>query len=743
MKSWTRLALAGLVAAGVPAMMVWIAVRACGPNFEPEVFVPTNRPANSALFAKGRLGVLQRSYYHEDLVVAYRYLHGGKLSAAEEAVYNPPAQPPADAKNWQEGQNAIEAAKPNNRWVAARMAYDVDGVKGIGDIPEERVVDRKQGSYSFWDNQLNCTDGAFENAIVTLAARAKAWGAQSAELREWLRGQDAVFSNCGKPGSLPNAIKPEWPVLLRQDRAYQLAAAAFYAGNFDDAISGFEAVGRDASSPWNRWGEYLAARAEVRKAAATAVDPAAFDPLLLRAAQERLSCLEQGTRDPRIRHAVEDELGFIQVRLDPSARLDAVSAALAGPAPDPEFRNHVTDLDWLIGRDDVKPTAELARWIQAMRSGSGKEAVGRSGLPWLVASLDAVQKDDPRSPSLLEAAAKVPANSPAYVTVNYHRARLLLAEGKTAEARALTTTVLAGLGKDENATRNTLLEERLPTAQTVDEFLADAPRTLIESGSGASLLALCGSWGKPRSGCVKTLPPTEFDGDGAAAFNRQLPLALWLTAAQEKTLPANLRQSVAWAAWLRALGLGDQAMVKQLAPLLPVSVREAAGDSDGFPATMALLRNPGLRPYLQQGVQRSLSFGAMDELRDNYWCGKWGDGEQINEENSAGAPSAPAVERLPFLTAEQAEAAASERMRLNELPQGTVWLGQRTIAYVRSHPDDKEAAEALALTVRATHYGCDTWEPDSERRTVSKEAFEMLHRLYPKSEWAEKTKYYY
>ena len=68
---------------------------------------------------------------------------------------------------------------------------------------------------------------------------------------------------------MPTPAKPEWNALLRQDRAYQIAAANFYTGNYDDAIAGFVAIGKDKASPWSRWGEYLAARAEVRKSAST------------------------------------------------------------------------------------------------------------------------------------------------------------------------------------------------------------------------------------------------------------------------------------------------------------------------------------------------------------------------------------------------------------------------------------------------------------------------------------------
>ena len=53
-------------------------------------------------------------------------------------------------------------------------------------------------------------------------------------------------------------------------------------------------------------------------------------------------------------------------------------------------------------------------------------------------------------------------------------------------------TVIAGLGSDAMAsTRNQLLSLRIRTARNLAEFLADAPRTVIESGSEAAVSVGC------------------------------------------------------------------------------------------------------------------------------------------------------------------------------------------------------------------------------------------------------------
>ena len=47
--------------------------------------------------------------------------------------------------------------------------------------------------------------------------------------------------------------------------------------------------------------------------------------------------------------------------------------------------------------------------------------------------------------------------------------------------------------------------------------------------------------------------------------------------------------------------------------------------------------------------------------------------------------------------------------------------------------------------MRAGHYACQpsAGSDKSEYTPISKQAFELLHRRYPKSSWALKTRYYY
>ena len=51
----------------------------------------------------------------------------------------------------------------------------------------------------------------------------------------------------------------------RADRAYQIAAANFYATNYDQAKDQFDAIAKDKASPYRIVSPYLAARAMLHK----------------------------------------------------------------------------------------------------------------------------------------------------------------------------------------------------------------------------------------------------------------------------------------------------------------------------------------------------------------------------------------------------------------------------------------------------------------------------------------------
>jgi len=95
---------------------------------------------------------------------------------------------------------------------------------------------------------------------------------------------------------------------------------------------------------------------------------------------------------------------------------------------------------------------------------------GGNRIPWLVAALQGSKPGDAAAPDLLTAAREVKSDSPAFITVNYHRVRLLPPD----DARALADKLLAG--KMPTSARNQIRAERMSLARNFEEFLRYAPR---------------------------------------------------------------------------------------------------------------------------------------------------------------------------------------------------------------------------------------------------------------------------
>jgi len=747
-------------------------VEACGPFFEDDVFVSTTAPDDLASFAGGQLGILQAGFDSNEYAVAYRYLNGGKLSDAELKTYAPPAGPPQAPKDWskltpaqvaaaQEAEKQDrEKAQPAGRWLLERAKYVPAGAQPA---QEPAFPTDYEGNIVFDPNYLNCPEPAFQNAALTLGKRADAWGKQSPWLVDWIHGQDAVFSNCGgKSATLPAPAATGSPALLQADRAYQTASATFYAKQFDEAARQFAAIAADSHSPWSAWGPYLAARATVRKAFAMGkvTDPyssdlASYDPETMSHAQQMLEALLAQPNPAPSRTVIQDELNFIRIRTEPEKRAAEICAALAGPGADANFAHDLQDLNWILLKqikiDDPPP---MLAWIQAWRgSVTAASAFGQwqqnHALPSLVMAIAKAGASDHFAPELIDAAAKIAPGTPAYDTIFFHRVRLLIAIKRAGEARTLLDATLPALRRQKpGSNQNALLGERMAVSTSFNEFLTYASRTALSTGSqGAEdLQGQCNEMAhavNQSADCPALKLPLEFDEDAAALLNQQTPLKMLIEAATSPTLPQNLRQDLAVVAWTRSVMLEDAASAAKLAPVLPKPLSQAVGSTTGFPADLAILRNPGIRPYLESGIPRVASYSYFDELRDNWWCKPW------EPTDPDGSPKARPLSDPAFVAPEQKALADAEYQRLQRLPDSAALIGQRVIDYAKDHPNDAQVPEALALTVRAGHYACQDWrsnsngEQKSEYTPVSKAAFQMLHSRYPKSPWAIKTRYYY
>jgi hypothetical protein len=531
---------------------------ACGPDYPEYVFVSADQPDNSSFdYASGKLGIVPSSYVPSYLVVAYRYFSGKPLSTDEQSQFVELANKYSRGAGQQTEVNVADSGgwdQALQEW-AQRASFQLPSAPQTSG-PGGNMVYLAQS----YDSYASCYTDAYATAANTLRARAQEFGDGSPAVRSWVNAQISVFENCTKPGmATPDPAASDLPLEIRKDRDYQIAAADFYGDDWDNAEKEFLAISADASSPWRAIAGLVAARCEIRKGTLGTDDPdeRAKD---FSAADDQLKKIIADPAFASVKPAAESLRGFTEFRSDPEGRAVELSELL-GQGSDPDhFGQNIDDYtklmrdtagnfvkdqslrekndmtDWMVafrmGATDAGQTHNIARWQQT------------HSLAWLVATLHNAKKGTPQLEPLLQAAAKVPQDSPAYLTLAYERNRILSASGKQTEARQNLDKVLATPDDSMSvSSRNALLGVRMTLATNLDEFLRYAVR-VPASPSGNEPM---------------------FDDDSAPAFAKALPLSSLTVAAHSNTLPDALRDQVAAAAWTRAILLHDDAAARDLA----------------------------------------------------------------------------------------------------------------------------------------------------------------------------------
>ena len=711
-------------------------VLACGPFLTDLAPVATVVPPHLEQYGRGHVGVVRPHFARRYLVQAYRRFSG----APPLPNVVPRMTPSTDS-----------APSPVEQW------HQLTGVK----IATERGI----GNYQSIEN---CLSDAFVSAMRTLKARAAQYGESSPQARDWIRAQNAVFSNCGGDSLvLPEPAAASADALTRADRAYQTAAAYFYGLKYDEAVSRFRAIAADPLSPWRPYGRYMAARTLIRQA--TVPEKKTREPLL--AAETELRRVLEDPAAAPLHASARGLLDLIALRAHPIDRLRALTSSLTtGNATDQQLTDYQKLMDALVGdttefdydavpeRAAIAASGDLNDWVLSMQgigTAAAERAVAqwkRSGtLPWLAAALWRVPAAHGESTSLLEAAARVDRSSPAFPTIAFLRVRLLAARGQRDQARALLATLPARPGDGiETETLNLLNAERFMLADNLNELLTSAPRMILTERVT--------SWrGTDIAGDAPRQP--VFDDDAGVVFSRRMPVARLVEAATSAILPDRLRLRVASAAFARAwmLGKHDDALavtpvLKSLSPSLRADLaryESAATPPDRHIAGLRLiLRTPGLRAsvigieddedYKQSQLRREFDH----TFRRNWWCSFASGGAEARASVSEliGLLYADGTITYPaFLSAGERAATERELAALAALGTAPNYLAREAVRWAVARPSDVDAAEALAHAVQGTRWAC----ADDHTTAASRSAFQTLHRLFPRTEWARKTRYWY
>src|SRR5438067_249100 len=731
---------------------------ACGPFFTDAIFVFTKHPDFPLeQFANGKLGVVSPSWARSYLVMAYRNLSGAPLSQTEAK----------DVKAlWDERLNLgydESSADWARKWNEARA-------KVPGTQPVQFDAYRNREKPNEYESFLNCQQDALKNAEALLNERITRFGADSPQVHEWLAAQDAVFQNCHEGQHIPQPAAAGAEQLIRADRAYQIAAANFYATNYDEARQQFDTIAKDKNSPYRIISPYLAARAMLRKG--SFADKPEDKNAALADAENRFNVILIDNSLARAHEISARLLNLTRLRLHPETKLHDIAHAIAKPDASKNFKQDIWDytvlMDNFLGDDSEgeqspkKPVPEtlksddLTDWILAMQEPGDKagpralqhweESQGRS-LPWLVAAITSAKGSDSKADGLIAIAIRTQPSSPAFPSLAFHGARLLVATGRSDAARGYLDTVLTKYRGYLNASAsNQLMAARMMLAQNLDQFLRNAqrkPAGYSDDNDGRENP-------EDEKEAAETAKDHEilFDLDAANIFNKAMPAAIMKDAARSNVLAPNLKRNAAQAAFMRAALVDDRESALQAAPILEgfypelkeflaTYQRATTPDARRFAAAFMALKFPGLRPFVSTGVGRTSAVSEMDSYRGNYWCAE-------PPPPLGGAPSEDETTKPKPVTAPEflkpsQTMAARQFATLQALGTAPNFLCKTAIDWTEKNPNDPRSPEALHLAVRSTRYGCT----DKETWRLSKAAFDLLHRRYPNTKWANATKYWF
>jgi hypothetical protein len=397
-----------------------------------------------------------------------------------------------------------------------------------------------------------------------------------------------------------------------------------------------------------------------------------------------------------------------------------------------ELRFSTPLVDWLLTFQSPAPEAKqhaLAEWKKTHQP------------YWLVSAISKADGREPEAAELVAAAEAIQPDSPAWESANYHRLRLMIAMNKAPEARRKISEAMPRvLANGSASSMNAYTGLRMLSAPDMAEFLRYAPRKVLERNSQEQYAqdecVEVMKYPKRKYDCIKDDGPMQFSDDAVGVFNQQLPLSVLIEASTSPEFPVQLRRSIVLMAWVRSVLVKDDAAATKLFPLLPAKLQEQSKGGTGFQSIVAIVRNPGLSPYLDAGVQRSYSYDFVESYRDN-WCWDY-------EQPSTGIAAQGAA---AFLSAKQRSEGEQLKSAIASKSDAETYLGREVLAYARDHRDDPDVPEALFLVLRMVRYSCGPHysaapvafkAEQGKVEEIQKDASRLLRQRYAASPWTKK-----
>lgn len=594
----------------------------------------------------------------------------------------------------------------------------------------------------------------------------------------WINAQQHIFARTMDSGKTARALLASFPEhipqVLKDDIQYSIAASYLYDGSFDSAKSAadlFENLSKNKNYRWHDWAKYLQYRA---------LNIAISD--LLQSSDVDTSCAEntecrrmsdksyEGMLDlsknasaPKIREAAADYANLISIRTKWRAQksyeallknslsnitehsfndLIAISTHTTSGNND-EVNKWFTDVMSVRTSEEEENRADLAQtsfnhaythWNNAPQN-----------LAWLWLAVYTIKYAEvEQQNALTKAVLSVPKDDSAFVPLRV----ALVAHFDDIKNNALdekqkrqiiddTLSVLE-VGADFNATI-LLLNARASLATSLTDFIDHA-------------------FFYPKSNLLACVPQRMYDKKNAQ-YNANylvanaekiinaLPPSVLIQIASMHNLPDNYRPMLYADLWARSILLDDAKLehtviekVLKYNPILTKTIRSMAKtknpDERKTLFLSALLQYPDLSPLISlKGYQTWNGDNAGDfsflnssmvlqheELDTfyNHWL--WG---KCDSRCQVPIPG--------FLSPIQQKEFQAQLKLITRLKGATDYISDALIELANHHRHDTRYAKLLALFIKYTKY----------THGGSKQAFITLKKIYPHSDWAKNTKYYY
>ena len=466
---------------------------------------PIVGPANDRAYAHGALSLVRPSYGRASLYVAWRVMHLPPGAVAKESHTRrgdwlhggafPVSIPDKDEiATWLAARQALVATAP----VAAPSYYRISQLK----IASGGEIEIETGQ---------CGPDAFVLATHTLAELVADATLRDTDRRTWIAGQDAVFARCAwAPGkvaapALPAAVPANAPPRMRALNDYQHAAALFYGDDFATARREFDAIAAVPDHPMRGLATLGGIRSVLRDAVRdteweAAVDDAygkrqlrgaAFNAAVAEAARRHNARVSTALTDlqTRIRTALADPaladvrapitytgkraamqlmpllpLRFAMEALDrPEGNPYAMSALdlfqetfaqIGAGRPKGELGTAMRAHAWFDFVMTVQGCSDSPQAVDAALCDS-EHAHARARWEetkenaWLLATLMTAREPTAADGVAAQAAVAAAADRPEWASLHFHAARVLKAQGRTADARAALDALAASPAVDK------------------------------------------------------------------------------------------------------------------------------------------------------------------------------------------------------------------------------------------------------------------------------------------------------